>query len=224
MQHRRIVILSIHSVCTLLACFGLVSLCYVQIDRPVALLVRDRFGFALDWLKWPDFITAIEIASPILLILAAIARLRRPWRRWEALLVAVACSVFGMTILKQILKFIFGRPCARFWIESGSFLSDDEYAFRWFHGYFPYDAFPSGHMTIGCTVAAIVWILWPKWRWIVAAGAVTLASCLVITNYHFVGDIIAGGCVGWLGGVWTVQLLPKAILPNVMQTQREVLK
>ena len=107
LQHR-FLSLSIQTACALTACAGLVVLCYWHIDRPVALWVRDHVGVAVNWLRWPDIITAIMIAAPILLVWAGITRIRRPWRRYETLLVTIAISVVGMIILKQILKFIFG--------------------------------------------------------------------------------------------------------------------
>jgi membrane-associated phospholipid phosphatase len=120
----------------------------------------------------------------------------------------------GMIMLKQILKFIFGRTGTRLWIENGGSLEDRDFTFRWLHGFHPYDSFPSGHMTIACTVASLVWFFLPKWRWLAVASVAIVAFCLLITNSHFVGDIIAGGCIGWLGGAWSVQLMPRSILPT----------
>ena len=215
MLQRRFLSLSIHTACALTACAGLVAVCYWQIDRPVALWVRDHVGFAVNWLRWPDIITAIMIAAPILLVWAGITRMRRPWRRHETLLVAIAFSVVGMIILKQLLKFIFGRPSTQLWIENGGSLEDRDFAFRWFHGLHPYDSFPSGHMTIACTLASLAWCFLPEWRWLAIASVAIVAFCLLITNNHFVGDIIAGSFIGWLGGAWSVQLMPRSILPTV---------
>jgi membrane-associated phospholipid phosphatase len=213
MLERRLLRLAMQTACALTACVGLVAFCNWQIDRPVALWVRDHVGVAVNWLSWPDLITAIMIAAPILLVWAGVTRLRRPWRRHETLLVAISMSVVGMIILKQLLKFIFGRPSTRLWIENGGSLGDRDFAFRWFHGFHPYDSFPSGHMTIACALASLAWFWLPKWRWLAAAAVTFVAFCLVITNYHFVGDIIAGGFIGWLGGAWSVQLMPRSILP-----------
>ena len=214
MLPHRFLSLSIHTACTLTASAGLVAFCDWQIDRPVALWVRDHVGVAVNWLRWPDIITAVMIAAPILLVWAGITRMRRPWRRHEALVVAIAVSIVGMIILKQILKFIFGRPSTRLWIENGGSLEDRDFAFRWFHGFHPYDSFPSGHMAIACTLASLAWFFLPKWCWLAVASIAIVAFCLMITNYHFVGDIIAGGCIGWLGGAWSVQLMPRSILPT----------
>ena len=217
MLQRRFLSLSIQTACALTACVGLVALCYWHIDRPVALWVRDHVGAAVNWLRWSDIIEAIAIAAPILLIWAGITRIRRPYRRHETLLVAIAVSVVAMTILKQILKFIFGRPSTRLWIENGGSLEDRDFAFRWLHGFHPYDSFPSGHMAIACMLASLTWFFLPKWRWLSVATVAIVAICLIITNYHFVGDIIAGSFIGWLGGSWSVQLMPRSILPAHIQ-------
>jgi len=216
MPNRRVVILSIQTALSLVICAGLVAFCYLLVDRPVALWIHDHFGWNLDWLKWPDIIFVLMITAPLALILAGIKRLWGPWRRWEALMVTIACSVFAMTALKQLLKWIFGRPNTKLWLENVGFTGgNDNYAFHWFHGFWPYGAFPSGHSTIACAIATIVWIVWPKWRWLAVIALLTIAFCLVITNAHFVGDIVAGSFLGWLGGLWTVQFMPPAIRPNV---------
>jgi membrane-associated phospholipid phosphatase len=217
MLKRRFLSLSIQTACALTACAGLVAFCYWHIDRPVALWVRDHVGVAVNWLRWPDIITVIIIAAPIWLVWAGITQMRRPWRRHETLFVAIAISVVGMIILKQILKFTFGRPSTPLWIENGGSLEDRDFAFRWFHGFPPYDSFPSGHMAITCTLASLAWFFLPKWRWLAAASVAIVAVCLIITNDHFVGDIIAGGFIGWVGGAWSVQLMPRSILPTDTQ-------
>lgn len=111
-------------------------------------------------------------------------------------------------------------PSTRLWIENNGSLEDRDFAFRWLHGFHPYDSFPSGHMAIACTLASLTWFFLPKWRWLSAASAAIIAVCLIITNYHFVGDIIAGGFIGWLGGAWSVQCMPRSILPTDIQMKR----
>jgi membrane-associated phospholipid phosphatase len=206
MKYDRILILSIRTALSLAACVGLVVLCYFQIDRPVAWWCRDHSAVSLDWLKWPDIIKVIIIAAPISLLWAAIVRFRRPWRRAEAMMVTIASSVLAMTVVKQILKFICGRTSTRMWIAiASSAQGDSEYGFHWFRGFFPYDGFPSGHMAIACNIAAIVWHVWPKWRVPALLASAIIGASLILTDYHFVGDVIAGGVFGWIVGAWTVE-------------------
>ncbi len=219
MQYRRLLI---QTVCLLLACAGLVAICYYLIDRPVADWIGNNSPFwpAPNWMRWSDFIAVMMVGAPILLLLAGLRRLRGPWQRWELQLVVIAGSVFVMTLLKQLLKWTFGRPGPALWIFSGASTVPDNpnYTFHWLHGLFPYVAFPSGHLTIACTVGSIVWIIWPKWRWLALAAIVIVAGSLLITNYHYVGDMVGGAFLGWLGGLWTVQLMPAKLKPSVAQT------
>ncbi len=219
MQYRRLLI---QSLCLVLASAASVAICYYFIDRPVAQWVGDNSPFwpAPNWMRWSDFITAMMVGAPILLAVATLRRLHGPWQRREAQLVFIAGSVFVMTLIKQLLKWTFGRPSTALWIFSGGSIVPDnpDYAFHWFQGLFPYVAFPSGHLTIACTVGSIVWIIWPKWRWLALVVIAVVAGSLIITNYHYVGDIFGGAFLGWLGGLWTVQLMPADLKPNLPQT------
>jgi membrane-associated phospholipid phosphatase len=207
--------LLVQTACSWAACAVLVLLCYFYIDRPVALWVSAHPWLAPNWLTAPDFIIAAVFLSPMLLLLVAIRRVWLPWRLWEQRLVVIAVSVLVIALVKELLKWVFGRPSPRTWIENSRFLiSQEGYEFHWFHGGKHYFAFPSGHTAIACAIGVIVWIVWPKWRWVAALSITIVASCLVITNYHFVGDIIAGAFLGWLGGLWTAHLLSRWLRPS----------
>jgi hypothetical protein len=51
-------------------------------------------------------------------------------------------------------------------------------------------------------MAAVVWVAYPRWRWACAIAAAAVSIGLIGMNYHFVGDVIAGGFVGALIGVY----------------------
>jgi membrane-associated phospholipid phosphatase len=205
-----------HTAYSSAACAALVLLCYFYIDRPVALWVSAHPELAPNWLTAsPDLIIAAVILSPLLVILVAIRRVWMPWRQWEQRLIVIAGSVMVIALVKELLKWVFGRPSPRTWIENTAFLvSQEGYEFHWFHGGKHYFAFPSGHTSIACVMGAIIWIVWPKWRWAVVLSITIVASCLVITNYHFVGDIVAGAFLGWLGGLWSAHLLCPWLRPS----------
>lgn len=63
-----------------------------------------------------------------------------------------------------------------------------------------YHSFPSGHANTAFTVAAALSAVVPgrRWLWLAVAGGVGFSR--VILNAHFVGDVVAGGLVGWWGG------------------------
>jgi membrane-associated phospholipid phosphatase len=45
-------------------------------------------------------------------------------------------------------------------------------------------------------VIAVLWICYPRYRWLYALATAAVAVGLIGANYHFVGDVIAGGFVG----------------------------
>jgi membrane-associated phospholipid phosphatase len=63
-----------------------------------------------------------------------------------------------------------------------------------------YHSFPSGHANTAFTVAAALSAAVPgrRWLWLAVAGGVGFSR--VILNAHFVGDVVAGGLLGWWGG------------------------
>ena len=58
-----------------------------------------------------------------------------------------------------------------------------------------------------CAVASVAWVAWPKARIVAVLAVVAVVGALVGDNYHFVGDCVAGGLLGSLGGVWAARLL-----------------
>jgi membrane-associated phospholipid phosphatase len=98
-----------------------------------------------------------------------------------------------------VLKFIFGRETPDDYLRSGID------AFRWFQGS-PFDSFPSGHAVQIMSVGTVLLLAYPtkRWVWIVLMGLGLLA--LVLGNWHFVSDVVAGASFGALGGAATTAL------------------
>ena len=72
-------------------CAALVLLCYLFVDRPVALLVHDRGlpGYPLlRWLTYPP--PVLQAWTPVALAALMVRRVYGPLRRWERA-VAAAC-------------------------------------------------------------------------------------------------------------------------------------
>jgi len=101
--------------------------------------------------------------------------------------------------LKSMLKLLVGRINTRFWLRHPTYSE-----FHWFHGIGNYTSFPSGHMAVFTTFMVALWKFYPRHRtkYVLINSAVALA--LVLTNYHFVSDIVAGVYVGFI--VHTVTL------------------
>ncbi|MBZ5537630.1 MAG: phosphatase PAP2 family protein [Acidobacteriia bacterium] len=107
------------------------------------------------------------------------------------LLISVALPV--AFLLKSFLQDVFGAPSPREWLRH-----PDEWGFHWFAGAGYMNAFPSGHMTVLTPLIIALWRFYPRCRKISLALWLALASGLVVTNSHFVSDVIAGAYIGLL--------------------------
>jgi membrane-associated phospholipid phosphatase len=111
-----------------------------------------------------------------------------------------------------ILKRAFGRSDVQMW--TGSTPEEGHlgiHSFHFLHGNPQrFDDFPSGTTTIATAIIAVVWILAPRLRILCLLALVGISIGLVITNSHFVADVIAGIFVGWSIGWMTVRLLRPA--------------
>jgi len=95
-------------------------------------------------------------------------------------------------LLKSYFQFMFGRTHTRLFVQAHQPLR-----FDWFHG-IGFGCFPSGHMTVFTAFGAAVWIYYPKFRRPVLITLLVLGFALVATDYHFLGDVIAGAYLGVL--------------------------
>ena len=129
--------------------------------------------------------------------------MRRPLTRPYVVLLLCTVSFFVAEGLKTYLKNAFGRTWPESWMGPHiSFIRDGAYGFNPFHGGPAYTDFPSGHMTVVCAVVSVLWFCYPKFRPLYILCALVTATLLVVTNFHFVSDLIAGTflgiSVGWI--------------------------
>jgi membrane-associated phospholipid phosphatase len=182
----------------LLVCAVLVLVCYTFVDRPVAVYVYDqKFADhpALKWLTYPP--PVLQAWVPVVLAVLMVRRAWAPFRRWEWTLVAACVGMVLADQFRQTLAHVFGRTWPETWVgDNPSFIQDGVFGFHPFHGGIAFDSFPSGHTARTLAVAGVVWIAYPRWRWFCVLAVVLVALGLVGMNYHFVGDVIAGGFVG----------------------------
>jgi membrane-associated phospholipid phosphatase len=194
---------------------ALVALCYFFVDRPVAYFVHDH-DFArysvLAWLTYPP--PVLQAWVPAVLAGLAVRRAWGPFRKWEQTLCAACISLVVAAQFKDSLKYVFGRYWPDTWVhDNPSLIGEGAYGFHPFHEGIVYGSFPSGHTTRTLAVAAVVWIAYPRWRWACVAAAAAVAVGLIGMNYHFVGDVIAGGLVGGLVGVYAARFCLRAAPP-----------
>jgi membrane-associated phospholipid phosphatase len=210
------------------ACVVLTVLSIAFVDRAVsswshAVLRRPA---PLEWLT--HIIDPFVPAASVALISVAIAALFgwRP-RPLGRTLIALCIAVLIATILKEELKYLFGRTWPETWIDKNpSWIHDGVYRFEPLHGGKGWASFPSGHMTVITAPCTVLWMLASRvWRWLWAALILAVAVGLVASDYHFIGDMIGGTFLGWACGVGAVALTAGLVMSekpeHVAQTPGE---
>lgn len=185
-------------------CSVLVAICYFFVDRPVAYFVHEHKISELRVLTLPP--PVLQLWSPAVMVVLVIVRAFRPFRRWELTLLAVCVSMIVADQFRESLAAIFGRYWPETWINNNpSLIGNGAYGFHWFHEGSAYGSFPSGHLARTVGVTSVLWIAYPKLRWVCVLASFAVAIGMVGMNYHFVGDVVAGSFVGGIVGTYTVQ-------------------
>jgi membrane-associated phospholipid phosphatase len=63
-------------------------------------------------------------------------------------------------------------------------------------------------MTAVLAVAAVLWMSYPRYRAVYGLACGVMAAALVGLNFHFVGDVIAGGFLGATVGLLVLLSFP----------------
>jgi membrane-associated phospholipid phosphatase len=199
----------------LLATVAAVAVSYFWLDRPIA-----QFAHAhLQGIDLFDKLTlvpeALTLIAFVVLTVAALSGLTgRPLPKFLTVMLLSGASVAVAVLVKDELKFAFGRLWPETWFRNNpSFIRDGLYGFFPFHGGSGYYSFPSGHTTLICTAMTVWWLCYPRWRPLYALAVAAVAIGLVGANFHFLSDVIAGGFVGITVGWLCVALWEAGVRP-----------
>ncbi len=183
-----------------LALATLVSVLWI--DRPLALFFAQfHLGHAV--------FTNPSLTLPVMIVIAWAGVLtgaeflvaRRPMPRWiEAGMLAGIALLASLWLTHEVLKPIFGRSVPSLLIQRG------QYGFHWFHHGHPFGSFPSGHTDQAAAILTVAWLYFPRWRWVYLGLLGLLALALMLGQWHFLGDILAGAMVGAGAGALAVRL------------------
>lgn len=192
------------TVIALIVCVALVTLSYFYVDRAVAFYVHDHGINTYPVLKWMTYPPPIvQEWVPAVLVLLAVRRAWGPLRRWEKALAVAGISVVLADQFRESMAYLFGRYWPETWIDNNpSLIQNDAYGFHPFHSGRQYGSFPSGHTARTVAAAAVFWIAYPKWRFMCILASLAVVVGLIGMNYHFVGDVIAGGFIGGIVGMY----------------------
>jgi membrane-associated phospholipid phosphatase len=178
------------------------------IDRPIALWIFDVFGGRRIPTQTADRIFAIPLATAIVFVTCGIiAIMGRRFSKIEATIAMCAISTLATIVIKDQLKFAFGRTWPDTWGPGiVSFVRDNVYGFHFFQSGKSFESFPSGHAAVAAAVLSVIWILFPGLRRICAISMVAVDIGLVALNLHFVSDVVAGSFIGISTGLFTLAL------------------
>jgi len=189
------------------------ALSYFLLDRPWSSFAFQHFHQSRALFALPTFlIDWLQVAA--LLVLIWSAWIFSQGKRLGALgLVALraALALFLAVGVKELAKYAFGRTWPETWVcDNPSFIKSGVFGFSPFHGGAGWGSFPSGHETLVCAVAGCLWILAPQGRPLYIVAALAVALGLLGADYHWLSDVLAGGVLGWLIGVFAAKLeLPR---------------
>jgi membrane-associated phospholipid phosphatase len=169
-------------------------------DRPIATWSHDvlhRPALAVEITKAAKWWILCGIAAAILLG-AFVVRVTGG-RLGPALrtAIAVAAATLLATIAVLFLKYAFGRLWPETWVHNNpSWIGGHHYAFQFFHGGEGNDSFPSGHTARMTAPFAVLWQRLPRLRVLWVLPTLIITAGLVASDFHFLGDCLAGAYVG----------------------------
>lgn len=116
------------------------------------------------------------------------------------LIVYQALCLLVLNFIKGVLKYFFGRcvpdVCFLPWYIDQS----NQYGFAWLSSVSGFASFPSGHCTFMSFCFFWVFALRSPLRLLISILFILLFAGLVLFNYHFLGDCLAGSALGILFG------------------------
>ena len=162
---------------------------------------------AFEWLTY--IVDPLLPAAILIVALAGLAALFG-WRPGPIARAALACgiAVLVAVALKDQLKFAFGRTWPETWVDNNpSWIGTGTFGFSPFHKGSGWASFPSGHTTVITAPMAVLWNAAPRFRIVWLALPPLVAIGLIASDYHFLGDIIAGAYLGTACGLGVAALL-----------------
>lgn len=168
----------------------------LYLDRPLALFMhKNGFDQLLQLRYITEYLTYIIGMTVLIMIM-----LKKDFLGWMRKLITMgyAYGTLYITItVKNLLKIGFGRYWPKTWIHNNlSLINNNVYGFNFFHGSATIGAFPSGHSTF--VLFCVIWLLrfMPEYKGAFIFMGLLVPLCLIILDYHFLGDCLAGIILG----------------------------
>jgi membrane-associated phospholipid phosphatase len=186
-----------------LICVPIVALAFVYLDVPLAQRFFGILGKAQSLATGfaSAVLLGIEAAVALALVIIRITRGRLSAFR-EATVLACLTSICAYAINDTTLKVFFGVP------NPWAVLHGTHHSFNLLRGA-SYSSFPSGHMVLAGAFAGVYIRLYRASVLPLSVLLVIAAVLLIMGDWHFVSDVIAGTVIGLSAGllageVWLV--------------------
>jgi len=196
----------------LLLCVMAVVACACCIDRPAAELFNTyvRNSAVSDWIK--------SLLAPLVLVpVSALFFLSgagcwllsgRQLGGWTQKPLLCSWSTIWALAAEFVSKNIFGRG----W-PNPTYIESHFYGFRFLHAGPHWTSFPSGTATIAAAISTTIWLVAPRLRLPILFVTVLICGGVVVTNGHWISDVIAGAFLGASIGWMTVSMLGSHVRP-----------
>lgn len=182
------------------ACAAAVALSFSRADVPIALYC-SRFAPNLGDLG-RDLGSALILSAETITVLAlVVVRLvgRKIPRYAEILGLACLTSICAYAIDSNVLKLYFGVP------NPIDVAGGAKHVFNFWRGS-PRSSFPSGHMILAAAFAGVFMQLYRASIWPLSIFLLLAAGLLIVGNWHFLSDVIAGTFLGVSAGLLAGEL------------------
>jgi len=196
----------------LLSCVILVAAAVLFVDRPASTWSHEHLRRPAVFDRLTRYVDPLPTAATLGIAGVGLAAAFAGWRPGERgrTLISVCLAILVSEAIKEQLKILFGRPWPQSWTSGNpSWIGNHAFGFQPLHGGTAWESFPSGHTAQVAAIAAVIWLRLPRIRWLGVAMALAVAFALWASNYHFVGDILAGALLGTLCGIGMVAVVSR---------------
>jgi len=180
---------------SMVACATIVAFVFLRMDVTTALYFwnTDRPLSPLNRAFGARVILSAEAAAIIVMVLARLVRGHIPVFG-KTLVIACLASMCAYVINDQLLKAFCGVP------NPTEVMHGAEHSFNLWMGS-ENSSFPSGHMVLAGAFAGVFMRFHKVSIWPFAALLLTAAGLLLVGDWHFLSDIIAGAFLGTSAGI-----------------------
>ena len=154
--------------------------------------LRDGSSFGLRTAHIPDLLLPFVLILSVSFLAVRRVRIRRFGEDAYSAFCLLGAAVLPFSFLvKTALKPLFGRIETRVWLKNPL-----PPGLQWFHPSGGHSGFPSGHMMVLTALAVAFWLYFPKPGGKCLLLLPLMGAVLIITNYHFLTDVVAGAYFG----------------------------